>query len=56
MSDVFKEGNSDSAAMIVLEGDKPLGDEAHAFYDKMIAKLEPTTSTSSRCRTSGAIR
>ena len=40
MSDVFKEGDSDSAAMIVLEGDQPLGDDAHAFYDKMIAKLK----------------
>jgi putative drug exporter of the RND superfamily len=40
MSDVFKEGDSDSSAMIVLEGEQPLGDAAHAFYDKMIAKLE----------------
>ena len=40
MSDVFKEGDSDSAAMIVLEGEQPLGDDAHAFYDKMIAKLK----------------
>ncbi len=35
----FKEGNSDSAAMIVLEGDQPLGDEAHKFYDTLIRKL-----------------
>ena len=40
MSDVFAEGDSDSSAMIVLEGEQPLGDAAHAFYDQMIAKLE----------------
>jgi len=37
---VFHEFNSDSAAMIVLEGDKPLGDDAHRFYDNMIHRLE----------------
>lgn len=36
---VFEEGTSDSSAMIVLEGDKPLGDDSHAFYDKMVAEL-----------------
>jgi RND superfamily putative drug exporter len=35
----FKEGDTDSSAMIVLEGDKPLGDDAHRFYDTMIRKL-----------------
>jgi RND superfamily putative drug exporter len=35
----FKEGNSDSMATIVLEGDAPLGDEAHRFYDTLIRKL-----------------
>src|SRR5689334_22692208 len=30
---VFKEFDYDSAAMIVLEGDKPLGPDAHGFYD-----------------------
>ena len=29
--------------MIVLEGDKPLGDDAHAFYDEMVKKLEADT-------------
>ena len=42
--------------MIVLEGQEPLGDDAHAFYDEMVKKLEPTPSTCSTCRTSGAIR
>jgi putative drug exporter of the RND superfamily len=37
---VFNEFNTDSAIMIVLEGDKPLGDDAHHFYDQLIRKLE----------------
>ncbi|MGO8964926.1 MAG: RND family transporter [Mycobacterium sp.] len=37
---VFHEFNTDSSAMIVLEGDKPLGDDAHRFYDTLIHKLE----------------
>ncbi len=36
---VFHEFDSDSAIMIVLEGDKPLGDDAHRFYDTLIHKL-----------------
>jgi len=40
---VFEEGNSDSSAMIVLEGQQPLGDAAHEFYDQMLAKLEADT-------------
>jgi RND superfamily putative drug exporter len=40
---VFKESDSDSSAMIVLEGDQPLGDDAHRFYDDMIAKLRADT-------------
>ena len=36
---VFKEGETDSVAMIVLEGEKPLGDDAHRFYDTLIRKL-----------------
>jgi RND superfamily putative drug exporter len=36
----FKEFDSNSSAMIVLEGDKPLGADAHAFYDQMVKKLE----------------
>jgi putative drug exporter of the RND superfamily len=37
---VFNEFDTDSAIMIVLEGDKPLGDDAHHFYDQLIQKLE----------------
>ncbi|PXX09273.1 RND family transporter [Mycolicibacterium moriokaense] len=36
---VFQEFDSDSSAMIVLEGQQPLGPETHRFYDDMIAKL-----------------
>jgi putative drug exporter of the RND superfamily len=36
---VFQEFDSDSSAMIVLEGQQPLGADAHRFYDDMIAKL-----------------
>ncbi|WP_319446437.1 MULTISPECIES: MMPL family transporter [unclassified Mycobacterium] len=39
----FKEFDSNSSAMIVLEGDKPLGAEAHAFYDQMVQKLQADT-------------
>ena len=46
----FDEGNTDSSAMIVLEArcdktdpqpceEKPLGDEAHTYYNKLIVKL-----------------
>jgi RND superfamily putative drug exporter len=37
---VFHEFDTDSSAMVVLEGDKPLGDDAHRFYDAMVRKLE----------------
>lgn len=40
---VFKEGNSDSTAMIVVEGDQPLGTDAKKFYDEMIRKLRDDT-------------
>ncbi|MDX1884748.1 MMPL family transporter [Mycolicibacterium sp. 120270] len=41
---VFEEFDSDSSAMIVLEGDKPLGEDSHRFYDDMIAKLRADTT------------
>ncbi len=40
---VFEEGNSDSSGMIVLEGEEPLGEAAHAFYDQMLATLKSDT-------------
>jgi RND superfamily putative drug exporter len=36
----FQEFDSNSSAMIVLEGDQPLSDSAHKYYDGLIDKLE----------------
>ena len=41
---VFHEGETDSVAMIVLEGDKPLGDEAHLYYNTLVRKLRQDTA------------
>jgi len=54
MGQVFHEFDSDSAAMVVLEGDRPLGDEAHRFYDTLIHKLSQDTKHVEHSRTSGA--
>ncbi|VBA40969.1 RND family transporter [Mycobacterium attenuatum] len=40
---VFREFDSDSAAMIVLEGDKPLDAAAHRYYDTLIQRLSQDT-------------
>ena len=39
MGKVFQESDSNSTAMIVLESEKPLGDEAHHYYDGLVTKL-----------------
>ncbi|WP_183469679.1 RND family transporter [Mycolicibacterium iranicum] len=39
----FDEFDSDSTAMIVLEGEQPLGDAAHRYYDELVDKLEADT-------------
>ena len=36
----FQEFDSNSSAMIVLEGDQPLGDAAHKYYDGLVDRLE----------------
>ncbi len=36
----FKEFNSNSTIMVVIEGQKPLGPDAHQYYDEIIHKLE----------------
>lgn len=36
---VFHEGNSDSSAMMVLEGDQPLDDAVHKYYAALLRKL-----------------
>ncbi|WP_046300132.1 RND family transporter [Mycobacterium sp. UM_Kg27] len=41
---VFAESNTDSAAMIVIEGDEPLGDAAHHYYNELIAQLNADTT------------
>ncbi|ANA97143.1 Transport protein [Mycolicibacterium phlei] len=43
IGEVFGEFKSDSGAMIVLEGDQPLGADAHQFYDTLIKKLSADT-------------
>ncbi len=40
VGEVFQEFKSNSSAMIVLEGDKPLEADAHQFYDEIVKKLE----------------
>ena len=40
MGEDFKQSGSGSAAMIVLEGQQPLGDEAHRYYDRLILQLK----------------
>jgi putative drug exporter of the RND superfamily len=39
----FKESDSDSMAMIVLEGDQPLGPSAHQYYEALISRLRADT-------------
>jgi putative drug exporter of the RND superfamily len=36
----FKESNSGSAAVIILEGQQPLGEDTHRYYDHLIRQLE----------------
>src|SRR5246127_1311548 len=36
----FKEFDSDNSAMILLEGEKPLGVEAHRYYDEIVKRIE----------------
>src|SRR6202522_735638 len=40
VGEVFKEYKSNSSAMIVLEDRKPLGAQAHAYYDQVVKKLD----------------
>ena len=39
MGKKFKESDSDSFAMLVLESDSQLGDDAHLYYDSIIRQL-----------------
>ena len=40
----FQQFDSDSAAMIVLEGDELLGADAHHYYDDLVKKLAQDTT------------
>ncbi|MET4429270.1 RND family transporter [Mycolicibacterium sp. 624] len=40
----FEESTSNSVAMIVLEGQQPLGDDAHRYYDDVIRQLKADTA------------
>jgi RND superfamily putative drug exporter len=44
IGEVFKESSTDSVAMIVLEGERPLGDDAHRYYDSLISQLNADTT------------
>ena len=39
----FQEYNSNTSVMIVLEGDQPLGDAAHQYYNEIVRKLNADT-------------
>ena len=43
MGEVFDEYKSNSSVMIVLEGQNPLGADAHAYYDQIVKKLDADT-------------
>jgi putative drug exporter of the RND superfamily len=43
VGEVFEEYKSDSAVMILLEGDEPLGADAHRYYDELVDRLEADT-------------
>src|SRR6478752_373159 len=40
MGEAFNESNSGSMAVVVLEGQQPLGDDAHQFYDRLIRQFK----------------
>ncbi len=43
MGAIFNEYKSNSSVMIVLEGQNPLGADAHAYYDQIVKKLDADT-------------
>lgn len=44
IGEVFEEYKSNSSVMIVLEGDKPLGDDTRRYYSDLISRLEADTT------------
>jgi RND superfamily putative drug exporter len=43
IGDVFKESNSTSLTMVVLEADHPLSDSDHQYYDGLVQRLKADT-------------
>lgn len=43
MGDLFNESDSNSVAMVVLEGQEPLREAAHDFYDELIRQFKADT-------------
>src|SRR6202012_5204351 len=39
----FKEYDSDNLVLVTLVGDKPLGQDAHRYYDELVKKLQDDT-------------
>lgn len=44
LGEVFEESSTDNAAMIVLEGDSPLGPDARRYYSDIVANLRADTT------------
>ncbi|UNB55907.1 RND family transporter [Mycolicibacterium sp. YH-1] len=44
MGESFEESSSDSVAMIVIEGQRPLDDGAHRYYDDLVRELRADTT------------
>jgi len=44
IGELFKESDTDSITMIVLEGEEPLGEAAHEYYDTLIRRLTADTT------------
>ncbi|MDT0399977.1 MMPL family transporter, partial [Streptomyces edwardsiae] len=43
IGDRFDQFDSDTIAMVVLEGEQPLGTEAHHYYDELVRTLQADT-------------
>ena len=44
IGEVFQESNTDSVAMVLLEGDEPLGEDARRYYQDLIREFEAETT------------
>ena len=52
----FQQFDSDTTAMVLLEGQDKLGADAHRFYDTLIDKLSQDTTHIEHINTSGVTR